>query len=124
MVVHEKVPLFFRHRDQTYLPTLRLLHRCAYGYPVGIEVELGGQQCYPGAGKLLLADPIMMRRVQVDEGAIRHVFRGADIMCPGLTSAGGRLEDGLEEGDPVVRARLQRLHPRPLRTLCCHLAPM
>lgn len=31
----------------------------------------------------------MMPKVRVDKGAIKFVFKGADIMCPGLTSAGG-----------------------------------
>ena len=31
----------------------------------------------------------ILPRVQVDRGAIKFVLKGADIMCPGLTSAGG-----------------------------------
>ena len=29
--------------------------------------------------------------MQVDKGAIRFVLSGANIMCPGLTSAGARM---------------------------------
>eukprot|EP00971_Amphidinium_carterae_P138814 2750802-Amphidinium_carterae.1 len=38
--------------------------------------------------------------MQVDKGAIKFVLRGASIMCPGLTSKGGAMED-VEEGAPV-----------------------
>ena len=34
-----------------------------------------------------------MKKLQVDKGAIKYVFSGANVMCPGLTSPGGRLED-------------------------------
>ena len=33
----------------------------------------------------------MLPEMRVDAGAIKFVLRGADIMCPGLTSAGGRM---------------------------------
>ena len=44
----------------------------------------------------------MMKSVQVDKGAIKFVLSGADIMCRGLTSPGGRLPEGLQAGEPVV----------------------
>lgn len=44
----------------------------------------------------------MMPAVQVDEGAIRFVMSGASIMCPGLTSAGGRMDVDLPADTPVV----------------------
>eukprot|EP00928_Gymnodinium_smaydae_P074685 TRINITY_DN57710_c0_g1_i1.p1 TRINITY_DN57710_c0_g1~~TRINITY_DN57710_c0_g1_i1.p1 ORF type:complete len:270 (-),score=76.76 TRINITY_DN57710_c0_g1_i1:50-811(-) len=69
MVVVDKVPLFWQQRDGPWLPTLRLVHK------------------YPS----------MMPIVRVDKGAIKFVLRGAAIMCPGLTSPGGRMED-CEEG--------------------------
>jgi len=31
--------------------------------------------------------------MQVDKGAIKFVFSGANIMCPGLTSPGGFMDD-------------------------------
>jgi PUA domain protein len=40
---------------------------------------------------LLLTDPYILPKVQVDRGAIRFLLAGAHMMCPGLTSAGGRL---------------------------------
>jgi len=40
---------------------------------------------FPGWG----ADPGVMKRMQVDRGAIKFVMSGANIMCPGLTSEGG-----------------------------------
>eukprot|EP00039_Didymoeca_costata_P015959 m.278626 g.278626 ORF g.278626 m.278626 type:complete len:186 (+) comp16316_c1_seq6:195-752(+) len=57
--------LFFQHRDGPFYPTLKLLHKY----------------------------PFMMTRQQVDKGAIKFVLSGANIMCPGLTSAGGKLTD-------------------------------
>merc|ERR1719491_2582275 len=65
MVVIDKVPLFWQQRDGPWLPSLRLLHRF----------------------------PSMMPKMQVDKGAIKFVLRGANIMCPGLTSPGGEMED-------------------------------
>jgi PUA domain protein len=41
------------------------------------------------------ADPDMLQRVQVDRGAIKFVLGGANIMCPGLTSAGARMNEAL-----------------------------
>jgi PUA domain protein len=44
-----------------------------------------------------------MPRVQVDRGAIRFVFAGANVMCPGLTSPGARMDTELPALTPVVR---------------------
>lgn len=74
LILVNKEPLFIQLRDSHYLPTLRLLHR------------------YPD----------IMPRVQVDRGAIKYVLKGADVMCPGLTSAGGRLD--VELGSDVAVA--------------------
>jgi PUA domain protein len=43
----------------------------------------------------------MMPKFQVDRGAIPFVLRGANVLAPGLTSEGGCLEEGVEEGQPV-----------------------
>lgn len=51
--------------------------------------------------------PDMMKSVQVDKGAIKFVLGGANIMCRGITSPGGRLPDDLEKGEPVVSALQQ-----------------
>jgi hypothetical protein len=48
-----------------------------------------------------VADPSMMPKMQVDYGAIKFVLRGSNIMCPGLTSTGGKMED-VQAGTVVV----------------------
>lgn len=48
------------------------------------------------------ADPNIMKKLQVDRGAIKFVLAGANIMCPGLTSPGGALDDEVEAETPVV----------------------
>ncbi|KAL9254237.1 Malignant T-cell-amplified sequence 1-B-like protein [Drosera capensis] len=47
-------------------------------------------------------NPNIMRKLQVDRGAIKFVFSGANIMCPGLTSPGGALDDEVEAERPVA----------------------
>jgi PUA domain protein len=65
--------LFFQTKDGPWMPSLKVLHK------------------YPS----------MMPKMQVDQGAIKFVLRGANIMAPGLTSAGGGFEDSVEKGSPV-----------------------
>ncbi|VDP09283.1 unnamed protein product [Soboliphyme baturini] len=65
--------LFFKSRDGPFMPTLRLLHQY----------------------------PFLLPWQQVDKGAIRFVLSGAQIMCPGLTSPGAKMTDGLAR-DQVV----------------------
>ncbi|KAG6487982.1 malignant T-cell-amplified sequence 1 homolog isoform X1 [Zingiber officinale] len=74
LVVVNNVPLFFNIRDGPYMPTLRLLHQ------------------YPD----------IMKKFQVDRGAIKFVLSGANIMCPGLTSPGGALDEEVLEETPVA----------------------
>ncbi|KAM5561136.1 hypothetical protein ABKV19_021973 [Rosa sericea] len=74
LVVVNNVPLFFNIRDGPYMPTLRLLHQ------------------YPD----------IMKKLQVDRGAIKFVLAGANIMCPGLTSPGGALDDEVAAETPVA----------------------
>ncbi|KAH7648921.1 MCT like PUA RNA binding domain containing [Cryptosporidium bovis] len=64
-IVFESIPLFFQQRDGPWFPTLRLLHK------------------YPD----------MMPTMQVDKGAIKYVLKGSNIMCPGLTSPGGKMDN-------------------------------
>lgn len=52
---------------------------------------------------MIATDPNIMKKLQVDRGAIKFVLAGANIMCPGLTSPGGALDDGVEAEAPVVR---------------------
>ncbi|EME30875.1 Malignant T-cell-amplified sequence 1 [Galdieria sulphuraria] len=65
--INYEQPIFFNLRTGPYFPSLRLLH----------------------------AYPFLLPRLQVDKGAIRHILKGADIMCPGLTSAGARMDEEL-----------------------------
>ena len=44
----------------------------------------------------------MMPTMRVDKGAISFVMNGANIMCQGFTSKGGRIETPLEAGSAVV----------------------
>lgn len=66
--------LFFKQRDGPYIPTLRLVHK----YPCTLPL------------------------LQVDRGAIRFILSGANIMCPGLTSAGAKMDTPVPEGSIVA----------------------
>ncbi|PAA46869.1 hypothetical protein BOX15_Mlig000712g1, partial [Macrostomum lignano] len=55
--------LFFRQRDSPLYPSLKLLHRY----------------------------PFMLPHMQADKGAIKFLLNGSNVMCPGLTTPGGRL---------------------------------
>ncbi|KAI6022702.1 PUA-like domain-containing protein [Pisolithus marmoratus] len=69
--------LFFQQSDGPIYPSLRLLHKY----------------------------PFVLPRVGIDRGAIRFLLSGANMMCPGLTSAGGYLppsEHALPAGTPVA----------------------
>lgn len=65
LVAVDGKPLFFRHRERQWVPTLRLLHE------------------YPS----------MMPKMQVDKGAVKFVLRGSNVMCQGLTSPGGKMDE-------------------------------
>ncbi|KAL0207362.1 hypothetical protein P9112_011990 [Eukaryota sp. TZLM1-RC] len=70
------LPCFFNTRDvkdSPHIPTLRLLHRF----------------------------PIILPKMQVDRGAIKFALKGADMMAPGFTSAGGSMDD-VEAGQVVA----------------------
>ena len=51
---------------------------------------------------IIILDPDILPRMQVDKGAIKFVISGANIMCPGLTSKGARMPDKMIEKDQVV----------------------
>uniref|UniRef100_A0A1I7ZWI6 PUA domain-containing protein n=1 Tax=Steinernema glaseri TaxID=37863 RepID=A0A1I7ZWI6_9BILA len=70
---HDGTVLFVKHRDLPYIPTLRLLHKY----------------------------PFILPHQQVDKGAIKFVLNGSQIMCPGLTSPGAKLNEELPQ-DSVV----------------------
>jgi PUA domain protein len=65
--------LFYQQFDDL-IPQLRLVHKYPEAFP----------------------------RVQVDRGAIKFVLSGANIMCPGLTSAGAKLPDENWPVDKIV----------------------
>ncbi|SIO73465.1 PUA domain protein [Babesia microti strain RI] len=65
LVVKDGLTLFFQQRDGPWVPSLRLIHKY----------------------------PTMLPKMQVDSGALKFVLRGSNIMCPGLTSPGGRMEE-------------------------------
>jgi PUA domain protein len=50
--------------------------------------------------------PLILPSVQVDQGAIKFILNGSDIMCPGLTSKGGILPDALTPGT-VIQIRCE-----------------
>ncbi len=45
---------------------------------------------------------MILPHVQVDKGAIKFVLSGANIMCPGLTSPGARMDTALPDNSIVV----------------------
>jgi len=71
-IVNNEVIFFEREKD--LVPCLRLIHKY----------------------------PFLLKKVRVDTGAIRHVLQGAIINCPGLTSAGGNLDEDFKEGEVVA----------------------
>lgn len=80
LLLLNSMPIFFQHYDGPFLPTLHILHQY----------------------------PALLPSVQVDRGAIRFLISGANVMAPGLTSAGGRLpqadkgEKPLDAGSTVA----------------------
>ncbi|KAJ7973322.1 malignant T-cell-amplified sequence 1-like [Quillaja saponaria] len=51
---------------------------------------------------IAVRDPNIMKKLQVDRGAIKFVLAGANIVCPGLTSPGGALDEEVEAETPVA----------------------
>lgn len=74
--------LFYRQREGFYCPALRLVHQ------------------YPDIAPHL----------QVDRGAIKFVLSGANIMCPGLTSPGGRVPDDVQSEQVVIIMAEEKQH--------------
>ena len=81
IVAPNKEFIFFQSRNGPFIPTLRMLHR------------------YPD----------MLPFFRVDRGAIRFVLSGANVMSPGLTSAGGSMDD-VEEGAVVAIMAEEKQH--------------
>ena len=75
---------------------------------------------------LLPPDPIILPQLQVDKGAIKFILSGANIMCPGLTSPGARMDVSLPEDTIVVSSPLIYTPASSLSlslslSLSCHL---
>ncbi|CRG93062.1 cell cycle regulator protein, putative [Plasmodium gallinaceum] len=68
VIIGNQELLFFQIRNGPWIPSLKLVHKY----------------------------PFMMPKIQVDKGAVKHVLRGSNIMCPGVTSPGGKLEEEVE----------------------------
>ncbi|QRW27201.1 sulfide-quinone oxidoreductase [Rhizoctonia solani] len=65
------------HFDGPYMPSLKLLHKF----------------------------PNLLPHAQIDRGAIPYLLGGANMMCPGFTSKGGKLPDkdsALPAGAPIA----------------------
>ncbi|SCN62530.1 cell cycle regulator protein, putative [Plasmodium chabaudi adami] len=77
IIIANNEVLFFQIRNGPWMPNLRLVH----------------------------AYPFLMPQIQVDKGAIKHVLRGSNVMCPGVTSPGGKLDD--VEANTVVQIRAE-----------------
>jgi len=73
LVTFEKRVVFFQERDGPYCPVLRLLQQF----------------------------PEMLPKMRVDIGGCKHVLGGANIMCPGLTSKGGCMDEGVAKSAVV-----------------------
>ena len=71
------VPVFMSDRDSHWFPTLRVLHQY----------------------------PEMMPKLRTDQGAIKFVLSGANIMCPGLTSPGATMHNEVGEEAGCSRQR-------------------
>ena len=66
--------LFFQKKGEPWFPSIRLVHKY----------------------------PTLMKKMQVDKGAIKFVLTGANVMCPGFTSKGGDLPVEVDVGEPVA----------------------
>ena len=106
--------LLFRQRDGPYIPTLRLLHKCeCVSVCVCVCVHLTCTYMFASLPPPLThthTDPDMLPKVQVDKGAIKFLLSGANIMCPGLTSPGARMDVSLPEETVVVSPHIHVDH--------------
>lgn len=103
LVAINKQPKFFQTHDEQWLPVLRLAHQCQKTRTsecTRVTARTRIRLCRvltlflplsASLSVLVSADPDLLPTVQVDRGAIKFVLKGADIMAPGLTSAGGSL---------------------------------
>lgn len=78
ILIYKKELLFFQMRNGPWIPSLKLVHKY----------------------------PFMVPQIQVDKGAIKHVLRGSNIMCPGVTSPGGKIVEELKS-NTVIQVRAE-----------------
>ncbi|WFD25543.1 translation machinery-associated protein 20 [Malassezia nana] len=78
----KNMPIFFQQYDGAYLPTLPLLHQY----------------------------PALLPSIRVDRGAIKFLLSGANVMAPGLTSAGGHLPDPSQGEKPLEKGTAVAIH--------------
>ena len=110
-------PLFFRVREGPYFPTLKLLHKCAWLAPTPPRRRLCFFSARRNPPTPPNADPTMMARVRADKGAVKFLLKGADVMCPGLTSAGGEVSAELPALAPVAVYAEGKEHALALGTM-------
>ena len=83
MITSKGEALFFQEREGPYFPTIRLLQQF----------------------------PDILPIMQCDIGGCKFVLAGANIMCQGLTSKGGKVAPGLPEKAPVQIRIEGKRHP-------------
>jgi PUA domain protein len=97
--------LFFQHFDDVLLPSLRLVHLYPECFPI-VRVDRGAIKfVYVSLYKLLLRLRLLsLQHHCMSSGSMANnlSLSGANIMAPGLTSAGGMLPEGLEAEQPVI----------------------
>ena len=115
--------LFFNERDGPYFPVLKVLHKCTCSALRDASAPILMPTRGDLSGRGARADPDILPKLQVDRGAIEFVLKGANIMCPGLTSKGGRLVEGLPKDAVVVRPMRFNAPGDGLSELSLHRAP-
>ena len=101
--------LFFKQRDGPYMPTLRLLHKCEFSFLIcKLYHTFLSRSNYASSSTgttitlVTFLTVIFYSHNKVDKGAIRFILSGANIMCPGLTSKGAKMETSLPPNTVVV----------------------
>jgi malignant T-cell-amplified sequence len=99
--IEEFLPALF----PSEFPVLECKFKAPHNHIVLITVNsiilfIQSSECIIPHLKILHQYPYLLKRMQVDKGAIKHVISGANIMCKGLTSPGGIILDA-EEGEVV-----------------------
>ncbi|XP_022746171.1 malignant T-cell-amplified sequence 1 homolog [Durio zibethinus] len=95
LVLLNSVALFLNIRDGPYMPTLQLLP------PISCQLKRS-LVFLTMISSTFFYNALCVTYLQVDRGAVKFVLAGANIMCPGLTSLGGALDDEVEAETPVA----------------------